>query len=103
MEPRGNVGWAAVSAYMSYVSPFAVLRPSKSWPYQLVVHSQTANGFGWALALVLWEELFSAALRWRGLLGFPMAVGFADGVNASRPNPKNTDSSTTKILVLIVS
>ena len=32
--PNGSVGWHAVMAYMSNVSPLAVLRPSNTDPYQ---------------------------------------------------------------------
>jgi hypothetical protein len=39
---------------------------------------------------------------WEGLLAFPTVVGLADGVRISIPNPKNTDSRTTKILARII-
>src|SRR5580658_712626 len=101
MDPRGSVGCAAVSPYISYFSPVAVGRPSKSSPYQLVVHSQTASGLG-PFVFVEGFWLREEASR-DGLLGRPATVGFTDGVNASRPNPKNTDSSTTKIFAFMIS
>src|SRR5271156_1100455 len=104
IDPRGRVGWAAVSAYMSYVSPLAVCWPSKSSPYQLVVHSQIARGLGWLeLALALLGAVTSALPSWKGLPGFPGAVGFAVGVNTSMPTPKNTVCKITKCFVFIVS
>jgi hypothetical protein len=42
-----------------------------------------------------------AGIVWEGLLTAPIAVGLADGARISIPNPKNTDSRTTKILALI--
>src|ERR1700735_2720075 len=92
IDPRGSVGCAAVSAYMSYVSPLAVSRPSKSSPYQLVVHSHTARGFA-ALApdfVLLLDASSRGRSAERGLPGCPVAVGFAVGINTSIPIPKNT-------------
>src|ERR1700722_5858438 len=101
MEPRGRVGWAAVSAYMSYVSPLAVGWRSKSSPYQLGVHSQTGIGLG--LLALPDDSCCRYVDAWGGLLGFPAVVGFTDGVNASKPNPKNTDSSTTNVFAFMIS
>jgi hypothetical protein len=105
MDPRGSVGCAAVMAYISYVSPFAVGRPSKSSPYQLVLHSQIARGFLWSLGvefgLGAGKVAGSVALSGEGLLGFPADVGLTVGVKTSRPSPKNTDCKTTKGLTFI--
>src|ERR1700691_1649572 len=102
MDPSGSVGWAAVSAYMSYVSPLPVCCPSKSPPYQLVVHTHVASGLCWLGKLGLASVVdWGAGIVWEGLLAVPTAVGLADGVRTSIPNPKNTDSRTTKILALI--
>src|SRR5271154_2184977 len=102
IDPSGSVGWAAVSAYMSYVSPLAVCCPSKSPPYQLVVHSHVASGLCWVGELGLASVVVrGASAVWEGLLAFPTTVGLAEGVRISIPNPKNTDSRTTNILALI--
>src|SRR4029077_15816179 len=94
-DPKGSVGCAAVMAYISYVSPFAVGCPSKSSPYQLVLHSQSAACCLWSLGfgLSFWvgEVTASVAAGWGGLLGFPADVGLTVGVRTSRPSPKNTD------------
>src|ERR1700730_17581187 len=104
-DPSGSVGCAAVMAYISYVSPFAVGRPSKSSPYQLVLHSQIARGFLWSLGiefgLVTGENAGCVVSSGEGLLGFPADVGLTVGVKTSRPSPKNTDCKTTKGLTLI--
>jgi len=105
IDPRGRVGCAAVSAYMSYVSPLAVGCPSKSSPYQLVVHSQTARGFvrpAADLVLIVEGESFSTLIG-RGLPGFPVAVGFAVGINTSIPNPKNTVCNAKNTFAFMVS
>src|SRR6202049_4176692 len=47
-EPKGRSGLAPVSAYMSYFSPLAILRPWNLPPYQLVFAVQTRMGLsGW--------------------------------------------------------
>src|ERR1700688_1371269 len=47
-EPKGRSGLAPVSAYMSYFSPLAVLRPWNLPPYQVVFAVQTRMGLrGW--------------------------------------------------------
>src|ERR1700722_7141706 len=103
IDPRGRVGCAAVSAYMSYVSPLAVGCPSKSSPYQLVVHSQTARGFVCPAANLVVEGEYFSTLLGRGLPGFPVAVGFAVGINTSIPNPKNTVCNATNNFAFMVS
>jgi hypothetical protein len=83
----------------------AVGWPSKSSPYQLVVHSQTASGFicpAGVVVLVVERGSFSTLLG-RGLPGFPVAVGFAVGINTSIPNPKNTVCNATNTFAFMVS
>src|SRR5713101_4428289 len=49
IDPKGSVGWAAVRASQSNLSPLAVFRPCSSWPYQLALPTQTLSGLGGSL------------------------------------------------------
>jgi hypothetical protein len=104
MEPRGRDGWAAVTANISYVSPFAVWRPSKSSPYQLETHSQTLRGFPFRLGFGV-ASGEDAACKFVAESDVP-ATGdvkgaFNTGVRKNSRKPKNTAPLVIKFLIRI--
>src|SRR5260370_28087646 len=68
------------------------------------MHSQTLRTF-WGPTVLEPDGMRGGVADiedWAGeeLLGSPAVVGFPDGVNASKPSPKNTDSATMNNLPL---
>ena len=76
MEPKGSVGWQAVMAFISNISPLAVLRPLNTPPYQ--------EATPWILSVHFWAAAVGASCGIGGSwsaseAGVALAAGDAAG------------------------
>src|ERR1039458_3531589 len=79
MVPKGNVGWQAVMAYMSNVSPLAVCRPLNTPPYQEATPWSMSACF--ALVVILGARIAGVGARIGGP-GGTVAIGLGRGASA---------------------